>query len=1095
MKKLNTYSNISLLIAVIIMMTGINLFSQGKGKMNFNTPAKQMQQNPGADASKDYCIPFADCSFGDGFEIFVLQEIENLDSGCSPDGYGDFTVMQTPLTAGEEYLIDVVCLYGENNMSVWIDFDDDEVFAPDEMLVNDFFLANGGEVYEIPVTIPSDALSGFHRLRARGCYYMESASDPCADFIDGETEDYTVNITGGLYPNDVGIVSIDIEASLPPGPVEAKVTLKNFGTEPQTVQLSIINSVDYGTSAFVNDLSPGETRQITFAPWNAQIGTYLFHSYLSADDDNPLNNQLVKEVVVEQPNVPAPQNLSAEVISNSVLLYWEAPETKDLVGYNVYNSGILVASDHSELFYTDLCLAKGDYSYTVTAVYVLGESLPCDPVEVTIDYCDLLIITEAFENFSSGQQLVLQAQNMGIDYWQCWSMPPGSDEDPYISDDVVHNGSNSMLIEGLNDVTLELGAKTEGKYVVTFKIYVPASFDGYFGIWREVSSGSYGMEAYFNEDETGFAIIANSEWQAFTYDADTWNDVRAVIDLDNDWAKLYLNGLMMCQAQWSLDENGNPGPLKLDVIDFYAGVLWEGTPTSFVDDIEFKQIIDEALPPKNLEALVDGNNVLLSWDAPMEGMIEYKIQRNGDYLINTTELSFIDEGLEPGEYEYEVSSLYGDCESLPASPVIATIHPTQVINIPQGWSGLSSCIDPLNPDIETIFQPIIDQLIILQSETGMYWPGENVNSLIDWDAYSAYKIKMGEDVSLTFYGTWVSNKTVQLAEGWNIIPVLSECDVDVVDLFSGLDSVLVKEVAGSLIYWSEYGINSLEFLQSGKSYFVLMGSAGEIVFPECSPNPAFSASWREGEEPTNKSYNSKTGPNGSSWDGVPSPSGEGWGEVSQCGGTPLFLHEKGPRDEVVPSPFTHTIAIPTEVIDKNLIGNFLCAFNQNDFCCGCVFLSGNSDAITIYGDDPTTPELDGFTNGDPILFKIMNETIDGANDVEISLDPALPQHDGLFVTDGISAIKNLKTGTTSIQDKSNFRFNIYPNPASDYVCVDLQISGKLELFDMHGKMIKTFDVNQGINQVNVSMLEQGIYFIRISAGNSIKTERLIRVCP
>jgi hypothetical protein len=464
----------------------------------------------------------------------------------------------------------------------------------------------------------------------------------------------------------------------------------------------------------------------------------------------------------------------------------------------------------------------------------VGESLPCNPVEVTVDYCDLLIITEDFENYSSGQQLVLQAQQMGIDYWNCWSQPAGSDEDPYISDDIVHTGSNSMLIDGLNDVTLALGAKTESKYAVTFKIFVPSGFDGFFGVWREVSSGSYGMEAYFNEDETGFAVIANSGWQAFTYDADTWNDVQVIIDLDNDWAKLYLNGLMICQAQWSLDENGNPAPLKLDVIDFYAGVMWGGIPTSFVDDIGFKQIIDDAFPPDNLEALVDGNDIVLSWEAPMEGWITYHIYEGGNMLASTSNLTVNFEDMEIGEYMFEVSALYDDCESLPAGPVLATVHPTQVINIPAGWSGLSSCIDPLNTDIESIFQPIIDELIILQGETGMYWPGENVNSIINWDSYTGYKIKAVEDVSLTFSGQWLANKSIQLAEGWNMVPVLSQCNVDVVDLFSGLDVMLVKEIGGAGILWPEYNINSLGFLKSGRSYFVLMASPGEIVFPECT---------------------------------------------------------------------------------------------------------------------------------------------------------------------------------------------------------------------------------------------------------------------
>nr|NQU91344.1 PKD domain-containing protein [Bacteroidota bacterium] len=39
----------------------------------------------------EYCIPSANCSYGDGFTDFGFAGIENWESGCSPNGYGDFT--------------------------------------------------------------------------------------------------------------------------------------------------------------------------------------------------------------------------------------------------------------------------------------------------------------------------------------------------------------------------------------------------------------------------------------------------------------------------------------------------------------------------------------------------------------------------------------------------------------------------------------------------------------------------------------------------------------------------------------------------------------------------------------------------------------------------------------------------------------------------------------------------------------------------------------------------------------------------------------------------------------------------------------------
>jgi len=771
-----------------------------------------------------------DCNWGDGLTSFALADIENYNSGCSENGYGDFTTLSTSLNAGETYTLFAETNYDGNYLCIWIDLDDDSEFDEEEMLVDDFNLELGAQIYEIPLTLPADANTGTHRLRAKAVWDGLDYG-PCDNADYGETEDYMVEIIGNVPVVDVGIVSIDIPEVIFPGPVPVIITLQNFGTETFTQQVSIINGVDFGTSTIVDDILPGEIRQINYGMWQAQLGTYNFYAYSSYQDDNPDNDDLLKEVVVQIPDVDPPQNLMAQVEENTVLLFWDALETKSVLGYRVYNNGIRVSDTITENSFIDLCLTTGNYSYTVTAIYEMGESLPCLPVEVTMGYCELPERVENFEAYNAGQQLVVQAENMGIDYWHCWSQPAGSDEDPFVSDEVVFEGDNALKIDGVNDAIIQLGEKTEGKYSVAFNLFVPSGFDGFFGIWKDFSTLSPGMDVYFNEDETGMVLITNSEWQPFAYSANTWINITAMIDLDNDWAKLFLNGTMICQAQWSLSQSGEPGPLKLDIIDFYAGVLWGGEPKSFVDNIQFHRIIGQALPPENVQAAITGNLVTLTWEAPVEGLIEYEVYRDGNMLNSTFELSLTDENLEPGEYEYTLKALYGICESPATNPVAVTIFPYRIYNIPAGWSGLSSSIIPMNPVLDSVFCDVLQDLIIVQNETGMYWPGENVNTLVQWNSLSGYKIKLSQNITLMMSGSELIDKTIQLTEGWNMIPVLSDSDVDVAILFLGKDVLMVKEIAGRKIFWPQYNIQSLEFLQTGKAYFVLMGSDGEIEFP------------------------------------------------------------------------------------------------------------------------------------------------------------------------------------------------------------------------------------------------------------------------
>ncbi len=155
------------------------------------------------------------------------------------------------------------------------------------------------------------------------------------------------------------------------------------------------------------------------------------------------------------------------------------------------------------------------------------------------------------------------------------------------------------------------------------------------------------------------------------------------------------------------------------------------------------------------------------------------------------------------------------------------------ISIPAGWSGLSSWVMPDETDIVALLNEIYPELVILQTMDEMYYPSEGVNTIGTWESQSAYKIKVSEDVTLNITGLPEQNKSVQLSQGWNLVPVISENPVDVVQLFAAITDklVVVKGIADSGIYWLEYNINTLVEMKVGKAYFVLMNEAGEITFP------------------------------------------------------------------------------------------------------------------------------------------------------------------------------------------------------------------------------------------------------------------------
>ncbi len=119
----------------------------------------------------------------------------------------------------------------------------------------------------------------------------------------------------------------------------------------------------------------------------------------------------------------------------------------------------------------------------------------------------------------------------------------------------------------------------------------------------------------------------------------------------------------------------------------------------------------------------------------------------------------------------------------------------QTLYLADGWSGISSYIEPVDNDVENLFAPIENDLVIIQNFSGIYYPAYNINTLGNCEISSGYIIKMDNASQINLYGFMIDGNTITLSEGWNLMPVLSECEVDVIDLFVVTDLVIVKEVA------------------------------------------------------------------------------------------------------------------------------------------------------------------------------------------------------------------------------------------------------------------------------------------------------------
>ena len=72
------------------------------------------------------------------------------------------------------------------------------------------------------------------------------------------------------------------------------------------------------------------------------------------------------------------------------------------------------------------------------------------------------------------------------------------------------------------------------------------------------------------------------------------------------------------------------------------------------------------------------------------------------------------------------------------------------------------------------------------------------------------------------------------------------------------------------------------------------------------------------------------------------------------------------------------------------------------------------------------------------------------------------------------------------------RINIYPNPASEYVLLDLPEASQFSLIDITGRQILSRTSVGQTERVDVSALESGIYFIQIIHDGNTATKRLLK---
>jgi hypothetical protein len=241
------------------------------------------------------------CINGDGLIHFEINDLANAASGCSPDGYSDFTEMSTELAQGYAYEVTLMTGFANQYVSLWIDLDDDFAFSESERLLTNFWLEYPDVAYQAMIMLPEDAPLGAHRLRVRTNWNADSGN-PCDTYTYGEAEDYTVvvtaeELTASLYASifsaasgdpvehaEISILGTEITCMTGDegicliewiGPGSYDIEISAYGHETDTVSEMYLFGGEICNLEVYLEEAPLNTHEITVSPGWSGLSSYI----------------------------------------------------------------------------------------------------------------------------------------------------------------------------------------------------------------------------------------------------------------------------------------------------------------------------------------------------------------------------------------------------------------------------------------------------------------------------------------------------------------------------------------------------------------------------------------------------------------------------------------------------------------------------------------------------------------------------------------------------------------------------------------------------------------------------------------------------
>ena len=201
---------------------------------------------------------------------------------------------------------------------------------------------------------------------------------------------------------------------------------------------------------------------------------------------------------------------------------------------------------------------------------------------------------------------------------------------------------------------------------------------------------------------------------------------------------------------------------------------------------------------------------------------------------------------------------------------------------------------------------------------------------------------------------------------------------------------------------------------------------------------------------------------------------------------------------VVIVPTTAQVSTPSGPLG---VGDEIAVMAPDGTCAGVGVWNGSGLAVTVWEDDPFTPERDGLLAGDPLTFSAYDASEGVAHTfAKVGYEQAFGEggqysRDALFVVTTTQASPGVEPPEPAVFALGQS----YPNPALGRATVPFSLDARgpatVEVFDALGRLIArpvAGELGAGAHEVplDVSGFAPGLYVYRLSAGGEVRQRAL-----